>query len=74
MKNLSLSEKYAIGAVIALLLIVLINDARIMLVIAIAGLIVGVLVVRSDQPKRVAFVAAMAFALALGFALFALLR
>lgn len=74
MKDLSLADKYAIGAAIALLVLVFINNPIVMLVVAVLGLGAGMVVVRAGETKRVVYVAALAFALMLGLALFTLLR
>jgi hypothetical protein len=74
MPSLTLSDKYAIGAAIALLIMVLVDNAILMLVLAVIGLVGGVWVVRQPETRRVVWVAAAAFVLALVFAVYALLR
>jgi F0F1-type ATP synthase assembly protein I len=70
---LTISDKYATGAAIGLLFLVLINNSVVMLVVAILGLLAGAFVVRRGEAKRVAYVAAIAFAIAFGFAVYGLL-
>lgn len=74
MKNLTLSEKYGIVAVLALFIVVLIDNPIVMLVIATLGLGGGMFVVQQGEAKRVTYVAAIAFALILGFGLFRILQ
>jgi hypothetical protein len=74
MANLSLSEKYAIGAALALLVLVLLNNPLIMLVVSAVGIAVGLLVARQGSLRRAAMVALVAFAVSLVFGLVALLR
>lgn len=74
MRSLDLSDKYAIGAALALLLMVLIDNAILMLVLSLIGLVAGAWVVQRPETRRVAWVAAVAFILALMFAVYALLR
>jgi hypothetical protein len=74
MQNLSTSERYGIGAALGLLLMVLINNAIVMLVVSIVGLIAGFWVVRRGSVKPVAFISFIAFALAAVFAMIALVR
>ena len=72
MANLTLSEKYAIAAVLGLLLITLINSAVLMLAISAVGLLAGLWVVRQGEVRRVAFGALAGFAIAAVFAIVAL--
>ncbi len=74
MKNVSTSEAYGIGAALALLFLVLFDNAWAMLVVSAVGLLAGLWVARQGEVKRVVWVAAAAFGVALAFALFALLR
>lgn len=46
MSNLSLSDKYAMGAALALLALVLLNNPRVMLLVSVLGLATGFLVAR----------------------------
>jgi hypothetical protein len=74
MSDFSLSDKYGIAAAIGLFFAVLSENAVVMLIISIVGLAVGIRVLRAGEARRVAFVAAVAFALVFGFGLFELLR
>lgn len=74
MQSLTLSDKYAIAASIALLILVLFDNAILMLVVSAGGLLAGILVLRQGAVRRVTWVAAAAFAIALAFALITLLR
>ncbi len=74
MPALSLSERYAILAALVLLFLVLVDSAVLMAVVSVAGLMGGLWVLRKGDFRRVAAVATIAFALALVFALVALLR
>ncbi len=67
-----MSEKYAIAAVLGLLLITLINSAMVMLAISAVGLLAGVWVLRQGEVRRVAFVALAGFAIAAVFAIIGL--
>lgn len=73
MSRLSLSEKYGIGAAFALFVVVLVDSPILMLVLAVAGLGAGMYVVWTGEAKRVAYVAAIAFALLMGVGLFRVL-
>jgi hypothetical protein len=74
MSNLSLSDKYAIGATLALLVVVLLNNPLVMLVVSVAGLAAGFMVARRGSMCRAAIVALVAFAITLVFGLVMLLR
>ncbi len=74
MRNLTSSDKYAIAAAIGMLLLVLFDNAVLMLVVAILGLIGGLWVARGGEMRRVAIIAMAAFAVAAVLAIFALLR
>jgi hypothetical protein len=74
MSNMGLSEKYGLAAALALLLVVLVDNAVVMLIVSVTGLAAGALVVRSGDARRVALVAAIAFAIVFGFAIYNLLR
>ncbi len=74
MSKLSLSEKYAIGAALALLVIVIVDNPWLTLVISVLGLVAGLLVARQGPMRRVAIVALVAFAVSLVLGLFTLLR
>ncbi|MCU0508946.1 MAG: hypothetical protein MUC34_11210 [Anaerolineae bacterium] len=74
MSNLTPSDKYGIAAAIALMLMVAINNAVVMLVLSLAGLVAGFWIVRRGEVRRVAFVAFAAFAIAAVFAVMGLVR
>lgn len=74
MPNTSLSDKYAIAAAIGLLLMVLFENAVLMLVVSLAGLIAGLWIARAGSVRRVVIVAMVAFAVAAAFAVIMLLR
>jgi type IV secretory pathway VirB3-like protein len=74
MSNLSLSEKYAIGAALALLVVVIVDNPWLTLVISVLGLVAGLLVARQVSMRRAAIVALVAFAVSLVLGLFTLLR
>lgn len=74
MKNTSLSDKYAIVAAIGLLLLVLFDNAILMLVVSVLGLLGGLWVARGGEMRRAAVVALVAFAVAAVLAIFTLLR
>lgn len=74
MNRFSRSEVYGLGAVLALLLMVLLDNAWIMLVVSAVGFGVGLWVVRGGEVKRTVWLAVVAFAVSLALALFALLR
>jgi hypothetical protein len=74
MPNLSLSDKYAIGATLALLVLVIVNNPLVMLIVSVLGLVAGLLVARQGSMRRAAVVALVAFAVSLVFGLVALLR
>lgn len=74
MKALSRSELYGVGAALALLLLVWLDNAWAMLIVSAVGLLTGFWVASRGDVKRVAWVATIAFAVALAFALFTLLR
>jgi hypothetical protein len=72
MGNLTLSDKYGIGAALGLLVIVLINNPIVMLVISAIGIAAGFFVVSRGQVRRVALVAFAAFVIAGAFAVYTL--
>lgn len=72
--SLSLSEKYAILAALALLVVVWWNNPVAILAVSIAGLAAGAWVVSRGDARRVAVVALVAFAVSLVFAIIMLLR
>jgi len=74
MKDLSRSEIYGVAAALALLFLVLLDNAWVMLVASAAGLLAGLWLARQGEVKRLVWVATAAFAVALAFAVFMLLR
>ena len=72
MSNLTLSEKYGIAAALALIVMVLVNNAILMLVLSVAGIIGGFWVIRRGEVRRVAVIGFAAFLIAAGFAVYAL--
>lgn len=74
MQNITLSEKYGIAAAIGLMVMVMFNNALLMLVLSVAGLAAGFWIMRKGDVRRVAFVAFAAFALAAAFAVIGLVR
>lgn len=74
MQSLTLSDKYALAAALALLLLVLFDNAVLMLAVSAIGLFAGIWVARRGEIRRVAWVAMVAFAVALAFAVVSLLR
>ena len=74
MSKLSLSDKYALGAALALLVLVVLNNPLVMLIVSVFGLVAGFLVARQGSMRRAAMVALAAFAVSLVFGLVALLR
>ena len=73
-QNLSVSQIYAICAVLLLIVAILVNQPRVTIVVSAAGLIAGVWVVRRGDVQRVAMVAMAGFAAALVMGVFGLLR
>ncbi len=74
LRNMSSSDKYAIAAAIGMLFLVLFDNAVLMLVVSVLGLIGGVWVARGGEMRRAAIVALAAFAVAAVLAIFTLLR
>lgn len=74
MKNLSLSEKYALAAVILLAVMIGVNRPFVTISLAVVGLAAGIWVARRGQLRRAAILALVGFALSLLFAAVALLR
>ncbi|MCX6029794.1 MAG: hypothetical protein NT169_10890 [Chloroflexi bacterium] len=68
------SEKYALAAAIALLFLVILDNAVVMFVVALAGLVAGLLIAWRASLKRAGVVALAGFAVAIVFAVFVLLR
>lgn len=74
MRDLSRSDVYGIGAALALLFLILFDNAWAMLAVSAIGLLAGLWVARQGEVKRVVWAATAAFGVALAFALFVLLR
>lgn len=74
MQNITPSEKYGIAAALGLVLMVMFNNALLMLILSLAGLVAGFWIVRQGEVRRVAFVAFFAFAIAAVFAVIGLIR
>ena len=74
MKNVSLAEKYALTAVLLLAILVLVNRPFVTIAGAAIGIAGGIWVARRGKLSRAAILAVVAFVLALGFAVVALLR
>jgi uncharacterized membrane protein YozB (DUF420 family) len=70
--NLTPSEKYGIAAAVALIAMVLVNNAILMLVLSLAGIGAGIWVIRKGEVRRVAFVGFVAFIMAAVFAVIGL--
>ncbi len=64
MARLSLSEKYAAGAAVLLLLVAFLNNAIATLVIGVLGFVAGLLVARTSKSGRAAMVGLVGFAVA----------
>jgi len=74
MRNLSLSQIYAIGAVLLLTVAILVNQPRVTIAISVIGLAAGVFVLRQGDVRRVAMVAMAGFGAAAVMSVFGLLR
>ena len=74
MQKITPSEKYGIAAALGLLVMVMFNNAFLMLVLSVVGLVAGFLIIRKGDVRRVAFVAMMAFAISAVFAVIGLVR
>jgi hypothetical protein len=68
MGSLTLSDKYGIAAAIGLGIVVAINNALVMLIVAIAGILAGLWVLRQGAVRRVCYVALAGFVVAAVFA------
>ena len=73
-RKLSASQIYAIGAVVLLAVVVIVNQPRLTIIASAAGLVVGAFVLRRGNVQRVALVAMAGFAAALVMGVFGLLR
>jgi hypothetical protein len=74
MRNLALSQIYAIGAVLLLVVAILVNQPRVTIIISAVGLVAGALVLRRGDVRRVAMVAMAGFGATLVMGVFGLLR
>lgn len=73
-RTLSVSQIYAIGAVVLLAVVVIVNQPRLTIVASVIGLVVGAFVLRRGDVKRVALVAMAGFAAALVIGVVGLLQ
>lgn len=74
MQNITPSEKYGIAVALGLILMTMLNNALLMLVLSVVGLIAGFWIMRQGEVRRVGFVAFAALALAAVFAVIGLVR
>ena len=73
-RKLSVSQIYAIGAVVLLTVVVIVNQPRLTIIASAVGLVTGAFVLRRGNVQRVAMVAMAGFAAALVMGVFGLLR
>jgi hypothetical protein len=73
-RTLSVSQIYAIGAVVLLAAVVIVNQPRLTITASAVGLVAGAFVLRRGNVQRVAMVAMAGFAAALVMGVFGLLR
>ena len=73
-RKLSASQIYAIGAVVLLAAVVIVNQPRLTIIASAVGLVAGAFVLRRGNVQRVAMVAMAGFAAALVMGVFGLLR
>ena len=73
-RTLSVSQIYAIGAVVLLAVVVIVNQPRLTIIASAVGLVAGAFVLRRGNVQRVAMVAMAGFAAALVMGVFGLLR
>jgi hypothetical protein len=73
-RKLSASQIYAIGAVVLLAAVVIVNQPRLTIIASAVGLVAGAFVLRRGNVERVAMVAMAGFAAALVMGVFGLLR
>ena len=71
---MSISQIYAIGAVVLLAVVVIVNQPRLTIIASAVGLVTGAFVLRRGNVQRVAMVAMAGFAAALVMGVFGLLR
>jgi hypothetical protein len=74
MRNLALSQIYAIGAVLLLVVAILVNQPRVTIIISAVGLAAGTVVLRRGDVRRVALVAMAGFVAAIVISVFGLLQ
>ena len=74
MRNLTVSQIYAIGAAALLIVVVLVNRPQVTVIISAVGLAAGVFVLRRGDVRRVAMIAMAGFVAAIVIAVFDLLR
>ncbi len=74
MRNLSLSQIYAFGAVLLLVVAIVVNQPRVTIIISAVGLAAGALVLGRGNVRRVVMVAMIGFVAAIAMAVFGLLR
>jgi uncharacterized membrane protein YccC len=70
----SISQLYAIGAVLLLIVAILLNQPLVTIVLSAVGLIAGVWVARRGMLRRAAMVAVVGLVVAIALAVFELLR
>ena len=73
-RKLSASQIYAIGAVVLLAVVVIVNQPRLTIIASAVGLVTGAFVLRRGNVQRVAMVAMAGFAAALVIGVFGLLQ
>jgi hypothetical protein len=74
MRNLALSQIYAIGAVLLLVVAIVVNQPRVTIIISAVGLAAGALVLHRGDVRRVVVVAMAGFVAAIVMSVFGLLR
>jgi hypothetical protein len=71
---LTLADKYGLFAAVALVFLILIDNAVAMIAVSVVGLALGAVVAWRGETKRVAWISVAAFAITLAFGIFSLLR
>ncbi len=74
MKKRSLSEVYAVAAIVVLALLVWLNRPPVTIPVAVAALAAGAWVAQREPLRRATVLALVAFVLSIAFAVFTLLR
>lgn len=74
MAKLTLSDKYALAASLALIIMLVVNNPIVMLVLSAVGIGAGLWVVRKGEVRRSGFVALAGLVVAAVFAVFSLVR